>query len=360
MTESTNIEWADSTFNPWEGCTKVGPGCDHCYAENRNARFGGGQSQNWGSGAPRRRTSEANWRKPMQWNDKAGHGLFVQCDNCGLREFRKWDNTIPPGGLACCSNPNCTALPESESSPVRPRVFCASLADWLDNEVPIEWLVDLLDTIRQTPNLDWLLLTKRIGSWSSRLDDAYEYVVDNPGKYEPEELAGWIVDWRTNIAPKNVWIGATVINQAEADRDIPKLLRVPARVRFLSIEPMLGPVRLKGHDFSDRGHGQGWIGKNGNAAGSPVIDWVICGGESGPHARPIYASWVKSLRDQCVTSEVPFLFKQWGEWLPDDQNPEAIGIKSASDVIRVGKKKAGRSIDGKAWTQFPEQGGGDS
>jgi len=353
VTESTNIEWADSTFNYWEGCTKVGPGCDHCYAENRNARFGGGESPNWGPGAPRRKTSDANRRKPFNWNRKN----FYECADCGWRG----DNpeTGHPGsileGIGSC--PSCDSIALSDA---RRRVFCSSLSDWLDNEAPIEWLVDLLDTIRQTPNIDWLLLTKRIGSWSSRLDDAYEYVVDNPGKYEPEELAGWIVDWRTNIAPKNVWIGATVINQAEADRDIPKLLRVPARVRFLSIEPMLGPVRLKGHDFSDRGHGQGWIGKNGNAAGSPVIDWVICGGESGPHARPIYASWVKSLRDQCVTSEVPFLFKQWGEWLPDDQNPEAIGIKSASDVIRVGKKKAGRSIDGKAWTQFPEQGGGDS
>jgi protein gp37 len=125
MSENSKIEWTDHTFNPWEGCQKVSPGCDHCYAETRNARFAGGTAINWGPGAPRRRTSPANWRKPPQWNKT--HAEFFAAH--GRRQ----------------------------------RVFCASLADVFDNAVDEQWRADLFALIRATPNLDWLLLTKRIG-----------------------------------------------------------------------------------------------------------------------------------------------------------------------------------------------------
>jgi len=136
MAEHSNIEWTDATFNPWIGCTKVGPGCDHCYAETlMDTRM---SRAKWGAGNPRSRTSKQNWNQPLRWNRLAGMGRFVQCLECGRREFRKWDATLPPGGLSFCSTPGCNALPESDSFPTRPRVFCASLADWLDNEVPVE------------------------------------------------------------------------------------------------------------------------------------------------------------------------------------------------------------------------------
>ena len=149
MGENTHIEWADHTFNPWEGCQKVGPGCDHCYAEARNARFGGGVAPNWGPGAPRRLTSAANRAKPLKWNAEA------------LRLG------------------------------TRPRVFCASLADVFDNAVDPRWRNELFATILVTPQLDWLLLTKRIGNVADMVDACP--FIDN--------------------LPNNAWLGATIVNQ---------------------------------------------------------------------------------------------------------------------------------------------------
>lgn len=305
MSETSKIEWTDSTFNPWEGCAKVGPGCDHCYAESRNARFGGGTAVNWGPGAPRRRTSAANWRKPLQWNRD---GTFYAIH--GRRQ----------------------------------RVFCASLADVFDNGVDPAWRADLFRLIAETANLDWLLLTKRIGNVPTMLR-----------RMDVERL------------PDNVWLGATIVNQAEADRDIPKLLAVPARVHFLSMEPLLGPVDLErpmpGPDL-DQGSGaaicQPWMIQSG-------IDWVIVGGESGTSARPMHPDWARSLRDQCAAAGVPFLFKQWGEWLPVEPNGAAISGCGVTPVrepafrfaanhhfTKVGKHAAGRLLDGRTHDEFPE------
>ncbi len=326
MSENTKIEWADHTFNPWEGCQKVGPGCDHCYAETRNARFGGGQTVNWGPGAPRRRTSAANWRKPLQWN--ACHEAFFA--EHGLRQ----------------------------------RVFCASLADVFDNAVSAQWRFDLLRLIVETPNLDWLLLTKRISNAAEMLEQAMRALtIGREG-------------WRDNNLP-NVWLGVTICNQEEADRDIPKLLAVPARVRFLSMEPLLGPVRLQ----------PCWLEGEWEQGAFPSLDWVIVGGESGPGARPMHPDWARGLRDQCAAAGVPFLFKQWGEYLPwthfnsariDDppeqkrfstmerrgEHWEDVGYPmwcdSADGAIddmqclgRVGKKAAGRLLDGVQHDGFP-------
>lgn len=288
----TNIEWADFTFNPWEGCTKVGPGCDNCYAETRNKRFHGG---NWGVGAPRRRTSGANWKLPLKWNR------------------------------------------EAEKTGTRFRVFCASLADVLDNEVDQIWREDLWTLIEATPNLDWLLLTKRIGNVSGMVPSY----------------------WMNGEWPSHAWLGATVVNQMEADRDIPKLISTPAHIRFLSMEPLLGHVDLTKIEitqspgyFGDclqwyhRPHGERetkWRG----------IDWVIVGGESGTGARPMHPEWARSLRDQCEAAGVKFHFKQWGEWLPDNQNPAVEMPHDQNGAIRVGKKAAGRSLDGRTWDEFP-------
>jgi protein gp37 len=195
MAEVTGIAWTDSTFNPWIGCTKVGPGCDHCYAEALDNRHRWQGDTHWGPGKPRMRTSAANWRKPLAWNRKAAES------------GKPW------------------------------RVFCSSLADVFDNEVPDEWRSDLWDLIESTPRLTWLLLTKRIGN-------AVRMLRTN--------------DWAAS--PRwNVWIGATIVNQEEADRDVPKLLATPARVRFVSYEPALGPV-----DWTK----------------FPGLAWIIVGGES--------------------------------------------------------------------------------
>lgn len=325
MAENSAIEWTDHTFNPWEGCQKVGPGCDHCYAETRNARFGGGTAPNWGPGAPRRLTSAANWRKPLAWNAAAAN--FAQ------RHGR------------------------------RQRVFCASLADVFDNSVDDMWRADLVNLINATPNLDWLLLTKRIGNVAEMLEIMFD---------------------SSEVRP-NVWIGATVVNQAEADRDIPKLLATPAAKRFLSIEPMLGAIDLSALIYKpcsnaldglsmDPSTGQyeccsrcDWTG----IGDDPAIDWVIVGGESGTGARPMHPDWARRLRDQCAAAGVPFLFKQWGEHALDydrdrddpdwrrcstqERGPGRwINLEGGTGfhgervhyAARVGKKRAGRLLDG--------------
>lgn len=203
MAEVTGIAWTDSTFNPWIGCTKVGPGCDHCYAEALDKRHRWQGDTHWGAGKPRMRTSAANWAKPRAWNKKA------------KESGKPW------------------------------RVFCASLADVFDNEVPTQWRNDLFTLIWETPALTWLLLTKRIGN------------------------ARHMLPFTTL---RNVWLGATIVNQEEADRDVPKLLQTPAAVRFVSYEPALGPV-----DWTK----------------FPGIDWIIVGGEStqGAKARDFDLQW---------------------------------------------------------------------
>ncbi len=321
MAENTKIEWAHHTFNPWEGCTKVGPGCDHCYAETRNNRFGGG---NWGPGAPRRRTSPANWHNPIRWNRQAAE--------LGARY----------------------------------RVFCASLADVFDNEVPIEWRRDLFELIARTPHLDWLLLTKRIGNVMPMVAQ----VADLP---RSASHAGDLMahHWRNGTPPANVWLGATVVNQAEADRDIPKLLDTPAARRWLSMEPLLGEVSLTQIPIPKSGSGTEYdpvISMNVLRRASvfaPHIDWVIVGGESGPGARPMHPDWARSLRDQCAAAGTPFLFKQWGEWAAGETPPwpenadyaVAFGKGHYFDDMqwmdRLGKKRAGRLLDGEQHDGFP-------
>ncbi|MDP1530279.1 MAG: phage Gp37/Gp68 family protein [Rhodoferax sp.] len=302
MSQNTKIEWADHTFNPWIGCTKVGPGCDNCYAkadfDDRKHRV------TWGAGQARSRTK--TWGDPVRWNKQAD----VFFAEHGRRQ----------------------------------RVFCASLADVFDNEVDPAWRADLFRLIAETPNLDWLLLTKRIGN-------AYDMIKAARGLPDCQ--------W---YGQANVWIGATICNQEEADRDIPKLLAVPAAKRFLSMEPLLGPVDL-GLCDCDMGSRPGPNGVGGvtcarcNGGGGRMLDWVIVGGESGPNARPMHPDWVRSLRDQCQAAGVPFLFKQWGEWASAKGYPGHIPVGHVFDdgyqMIRAGKKAAGRLLDGREWNGVP-------
>lgn len=284
MAENTKIEWTDHTFNPWIGCTKVSPACDHCYAEalmdTRHHRA------KWGPGNPRSRTADSTWRNPLKWHRQA-------------QQF-------------------------FEENGRRQRVFCASLADVFDNEVPPEWRRDLFDLIEATPDLDWLLLTKRIGNVKRMMFDL---------GYDDVPL------------PENIWLGATVCNQKEADRDIPKMLEVPANIRFLSIEPMLGPIKLPAPVLERPWHD--------GARTYPVVDWVIVGGESGRGARPMRPEWVISLRDQCEKAGMPaFLFKQWGEFMPTTESDDD-KAENGFSMVNVGKKKAGRLLEGRTHDEFP-------
>ncbi len=359
MAETSHIEWCDSTFNGWLGCMKVGPGCDFCYAETlmdtRHKRVKWGKP---GSGVGTRvLTSDANWKKPLKWDREAA------------AEQAAWD-----------------AMPRHQRRGARPTrfVFCSSLADVFDNQVPVEWRRRLFDLIRATPNLTWLLLTKRpqnivtlfveqmTGTFGARED-----------QIDPETIR--------NAWPANAAIGCTVVNQAEADRDVFTLLLAAQRLNpaftFLSIEPMLGPINLRRLDigtpkgFMDDlwgldaltgrvapqilvGPPEGWV-LDGGGQRLPKVDWVICGGESGPKARPMHLEWARSLRDQCAAVGTPFLWKQWGEWGPiealeplpkhgrviwlgndgvvhEPPRPDTKPIR----MVRAGKKWAGRLLDG--------------
>lgn len=324
-TKQTNIEWADYTFNPWRGCTKVSAGCANCYAETlsrRNPAVLGG----WGPGAPRVFASEAMWRSPIKWQKDAAKAAY------------DWDYER----RVCEAN----GIPYTQPKPHRPRVFCASLADWLDDEVPLEWLTGLMRLVTLTPDLDWLLLTKRPQSWKARM----EGIVAN-SVWNDDALA-----WLQGHPPHNVWVGTSIEDQQAADLRVPQLLQIPAKVRFLSCEPLLGHVQVidmeTGWPFFDLGCNR-------------LLHWVIAGGESGGNARPMHPAWVRSLRDQCAAAGVPFLFKQWGEFIPPGQ-PLTEGMPLAEDkllrghrfpdgtlMLRAGKKYTGRTLDGQIHHAFP-------
>lgn len=389
MSGTTKIEWADSTFNPWIGCTEVsttcggGGGCDGCYAKQstpvRVLRAQG--KETWGPGAPRQRTAASNWAKPQRWNEQP----FVECMACGWRgESNDCSVVLNPSGFFPPID-SARVCPEGcgpQLKSTRRRVFCASLADVFDNDVDPAWRADLFRLIADTPNLDWLLLTKRIGNAASMIEEAVQAA--HAGAGAP------VWPW------PNVWLGATVVNQREVDRDIPKLLTMPAAKRFVSVEPMLGAVDLRNltlrddwqvHDL-DALTGRGGItleSGSGCATETAALDWVIAGGESGPHARPAHPDWFCSLRDQCKAAGVPFLFKQWGEWKPTTQMNRDEKFLTGCDVYgedvyvrldgtqhttlkddhepysvrdaltrRVRKGRAGRLLDGREHNGFPE------
>lgn len=346
MGSQTNIAWADSTFNPWIGCTKISPGCDHCYAERGMSKRL--KRVEWGAGAQRSRTSPGNWQKPVTWNAQP----YFQC-GCGHR------GTIEE--LTTNTVHSC----DLQFRPARRRVFCASLADVFDNDVDPQWRADLLDLIEATPNLDWLLLTKRIGNVVKLLTDLRDSErSDRKWGY----LNAWIKHGRP---PENVWLGATICDQAEADRDIPKLLATPAAVRFLSIEPMIGPIDITEWLWGraepcddcpkDADCMCSWYPRSG-LGGEECLHWVIAGGESGPHARPSHPDWFVSLRDQCADAKVPFFFKQWSEWgqgfddVEETRNiaaPVRYFPELGRSFARVGVHAAGRKLDGVEHNAFP-------
>jgi protein gp37 len=272
MGKNSKIEWTHHTFNPWWGCTRVSEACVHCYAESWSKRLG---KKLWGPKSPRRFFGENHWKEPRKWNV------------------------------------------EAKKTGIRPRVFCASMADVFEKRKELgEWRERLWKLIQETPDLDWLLLTKR------------------------PELVLEMVPWG-NAWPQNVWIGTTVEDQESAEKRLPFLAEIPAKIRFISAEPLLGPLDLKQ-----------WL--------RPSIDWVIAGGESGAHARPSSPAWFRKLLLDCVESGVPYHFKQWGDWAPQNAKTKTESRKRASTLddgtvmIRIGKTAAGRLLDGKTWNGLPK------
>lgn len=284
MGKDSKIEWTHHTFNPWWGCVKVAPECAHCYAETFAKRTGHGV---WGADSPRRFFGEKHWMEPHKWNADA------------------------------------------KAAGERRRVFCASMADvFEDGEEQLNrWRAKLFLLIYETPNLDWLLLTKR-----------------------PENISvmmSW--EYRAN-PPENIWLGTSAGTQATWDKNVAALMKIPAYVRFVSMEPLLEAVNPT-------------ISTKLADLPGEKPDWIIVGGESGPNARPTHPDWVRTIRDQCAVADVPFFFKQWGEYLHTEEmdtntfygtlDKKRISVDDDESFVRVGKKQAGRLLDGREWSEFP-------
>jgi protein gp37 len=369
MAENTKIEWATHTFNPWMGCTKVSPACKNCYAE-RNFDHRLKQVQ-WGPSGTRVLTSNENWAKPLKWNREAKEkGVRHRVFCASLADvFEDWKGPIV------------------NSKGERGVVTCADSV-WFTNG-PVSNCRDLtMDDVRTqlfalidaTPNLDWLLLTKRPENIRRMWVDVFcdNHICEaskSTGIFCPHDSCD-LDDGVRAAGRSNVWLGTTVEDQENANKRIHHLLgcRDLARVLFLSCEPLLGGLEIEPFlslDATECCPGCDEIGCNCGA-----IDWVIAGGESGPEARPTDPEWFRSLRDQCQTAGVPFHFKQWGEWVPSDHDSVKMSDnevcpwndKPRSDVIdtkqrdnsntvmcRVGKVRAGRLLDGVTHNGFPNE-----
>lgn len=298
MGEDSKIEWTDHSFNAWWGCTKISPACDHCYAETLAKRVG--YPDLWGVNAGRRVFGPKHWREPIAWNTAAMQASFI--DPAGTHQ--------------------------------RPRVFTNSMADVFDNhEGVVEARAMLWRLIEATPHLDWLILTKRIGNVKHML----------PANWGPEGYS-------------NVWLGISVCNQVEADRDIPKLLELPARIRFLSCEPLLGRIDLAAFQKGVCTHcaGAGEVAASGPTTtfpedddgiercwecqgtgvweDNPGLSWVIAGGESGHGARSMDPFWAENLKCECANQGIAFFMKQLSQAVTRDYKefarfPQALQVR---------------------------------
>ena len=325
---ASKIEWTDETWNPVTGCSKVSEGCRNCYAEGMAARFAG----QWGY-------EHKPWTAAH-----AEHNVRTHSDRLDIP--LRWKKPR--------------------------RVFVNSMSDLFHEEVPFEFIEEVFETMHNAHQHTFQVLTKR----PARMLEFFEWYIIRGLDPAGERM------WEPS---PNIWIGVSVENQQAADERIPLLLQTPAAVRFLSCEPLLGPVSI--FDVDDT------IGMEGELLGLPMeprLHWVIAGGESGPNARPMHPDWARSLRDQCEAAKIPFFFKQRGEWTWDNFNPhygygsdsgkwdsyictngETGQCKLYDDdgtwinwtgepndtavlIRKVGVKRAGRELDGRTHDDFPD------
>ncbi|HUB88615.1 MAG TPA: phage Gp37/Gp68 family protein [Dyella sp.] len=368
MADRSKIEWTDATWNPLRGCSRVSEGCRHCYAEKVAMRFSG----------PGKAYEGLIHRSTGAWSGK------VRLMPEKLREPWDWVKSK--------------------------RIFVNSMSDLFHESVPFEFIAAVLWIMSVTTRHTYQVLTKR----PARMLEFFQWVKDyDEGFFEDDRISDvgreqpGVVDleWEPsngrrggydNCGPafpyENVWLGVSVEDQKAVDERIPLLLQCPAAVRWLSCEPLLGPIDLTRVQAIP--HNAPWnaLSPNGCSQHAPgyclggcewrwlPIDWVVAGGESGPGARPMHPDWARSLRDQCASAGVPFFFKQWGEWAPADDinaygharhgywedDPSDGGVRRhdwkdnqfpslCTESFRVGKRAAGRLLDGVEHNEFPEQ-----
>jgi protein gp37 len=323
MADKTSIEWTrgddgspGATWNPVTGCTKVSPGCDHCYAETFAERWRGIPGHHFESGfdvtlRPERLEQPLRWKKPR-------------------------------------------------------RVFVNSMSDLFHEAIPDLHITQVFDVMEQAKQHTFQVLTKRHARMRSFVNARERSRAEYAAKFDhcPTEAmrnspAAEYARKRAANPPANIWLGVSVEDQKWADIRVPALLDTPAAVRFLSCEPLLGPLDASEYLTPDGCHthmGEKFPTLCQSPSCGAAVDWVIVGGESGPGARPMHPDWARSLRDQCTAADVAYFLKQWGEWAP-----HVAGVRPGAEiraypgaiVQRVGKKLAGRELDGREWNEYP-------
>jgi protein gp37 len=341
MADGTKIEWTDATWNPITGCSVVSPGCTNCYA----MRLAGTRMKNHWS------------RKGLTTDSKAGPVWNGQ-----VRFNEEW--LLQP--LAW----------------TRPRlIFVCAHADIFHEGVPDEWIDKVFAVMALAPQHTYQVLTKRsarMRAWAvDRFTNGCRGSIEHRAHQIAREANIHIPTGKTLASPEpfpHIWLGVSAEDQARADERIPDLVATPAAIRWCSGEPLLGPLDLSRwlgvhhHPNNDQSspHLQALVRAARKSLG-PALDWFVAGGESGPSARPVHPDWIRSLRDQCKAAGVPFHFKQWGGWAPwDDDNwslPDGwddVEARDAAmtvhgvDFLKVGKKLAGRLLDGVFHDEYPE------
>lgn len=355
MADNTKIEWTDATWNPVNGCSLASPGCTNCYAMKQAHRV------------PQRRGLTQHTSGGMVWTGE------TRFDEAKLTQPLHWK---------------------------RPRrIFVCAHGDLFHESVPDEWIDRVFAVMALCPQHTFQVLTKR----SARMRDycdrktsangagAIADAMAAMGGSAGQQLALMELQAEKSCLP-NVWLGVSVEDQARADQRIPDLLDTPAAVRWLSCEPLLGPVDLTAIQaprytpedaamdwrFSCLDTGDYYWYRSGDyidGGDGPwrehAIDWVVAGGESGPGARPMHPDWPRALRDQCAAANVPFFFKQWGNWAPRDMFDDVTGLAASSmlpdgtqcvhanpvstSLVRIGKRTAGRLLDGIEHNGFPNR-----
>ena len=355
MADHTRIEWTDATWNPITGCTLVSDGCRHCYAATLAAT----------------RLKNHPSRAGLARLNAAGEAKFtgeVRLNNDWIDQPLRWRKSR--------------------------RIFVCAHGDLFHEAVPDEWIDRVFAVMALAPRHVIQVLTKR----PERMREYFSALAASPSRrfdvlLAARRVGATLMELQTieqllaTLPLPNVWLGTSVEDQATADARIPHLLATPATVRFVSAEPLLGPVDITQPQFGEM-HCAARCNGNCLARGDeecpdqydmPKLDWLIVGGESGRKARPMHPDWARSLRDQCQDAGIPFFFKQWGEWAPDypwpgsatettqrafwhdscglifDTPAQEDGLSFFSDghVLRVGKRAAGRLLDGREWNEVP-------
>ena len=342
------IAWTEQTWNPIIGCSRISSGCENCYAEkmaNRLAFI----------------DNTAYYRNVVKFDNYVGGNEFENKD--------KWFDEVWNGKTHFVKSQL-----EKPFKWKNPRmIFVCSMGDLFHESVPFEWIDEVIARIAISDQHIFQLLTKR----PDRMRDYFsEFREDQIRNIWWNKYKIYTTQKRYVQIPDNIWLGVTAENQIQAIKRIPTLLDIPAKIKFVSIEPMLSEINLiklrEGISLESNAlNGECYsLEETYQDINNRKLNWVICGGESGSNARPMHPDWVRSLRDQCESANVPFFFKQWGEWIPTNERkavhdneiilvPEGKGVfftanPNAKVMRRIGKKKAGCLLDGKEYKQFPK------